>query len=239
MHRLFLVAKEVAEIGQLISGLTRMGFVCSVAGSGWNFSEELTKQACDILLVDLDGSPASAEAESVLEQLQILRKSRHLPIIALISVEGLGFIDSNLEIDDFVVKPWELAEIATRAKRVIKRLNNVEDENLIKCGDLLIDTAKYEVSVGGQLLALTFKEYELLKFLAQNKGRVLTREALLNEVWGYDYYGGDRTVDVYIRRLRSKLGESTSAYIQTVRNIGYTFREVNEPKLLPQSVTQI
>jgi DNA-binding response OmpR family regulator len=239
LHRLFVVAKEVAEIRQLISGLTHMGFVCSVANNGSNFSEELTKQACDVLFVDMDGSPASAQTESMLEQLQELRRSRHLPVVALISSEGLGFIDSNLEIDDFVVKPWNLAEMVTRAKRVIKRSNNVEGEDLIKCGDLVIDTAKYEVSIGGRLLALTFKEYELLKFLAKNRGRVFTREALLNEVWGYDYYGGDRTVDVHIMRLRSKLGDSTNTYIQTVRNIGYRFSEVNESKLLPPSVTQI
>jgi two-component system alkaline phosphatase synthesis response regulator PhoP len=94
---------------------------------------------------------------------------------------------------------------------------------LIKCGDLVIDIAKYEVSIGGKLLALTFKEYELLKFLAKNRGRVFTRETLLNEVWGYDYYGGDRTVDVHIRRLRSKIEDSTHTFIETVRNIGYKF----------------
>ncbi|MBN2463695.1 MAG: response regulator transcription factor, partial [Dehalococcoidia bacterium] len=106
---------------------------------------------------------------------------------------------------------------------------NKKSRDLIKCGNLLIDTAKYEVSISGRLLALTFKEYELLKFLARNKGRVFTREALLNEVWGYDYYGGDRTVDVHIRRLRGKLNDLNNTYIQTVRNIGYKFGKEAEP----------
>ena len=223
MHRVFIIAKDAGEIRELHSGLTRMGFVCSVTNNSSNFSEELIKQACDVLFVDIDGSPASAQTESTLEQLRELRIIRHLPAIALISGEGLGCLDSNLEIDDFVVKPWDLAELATRAKRVIKQTKNVQSRDLIKCGDLVIDIAKCEVSIDGRLLALTFKEYELLKFLAKHKGKVFTREALLNEVWGYDYYGGDRTVDVHIRRLRSKIEDSSHTFIQTVRNIGYRF----------------
>jgi len=82
-----------------------------------------------------------------------------------------------------------------------------------------------EVTVDGRLVTLTFKEYELLRFLASNRGRVFTRDVLLNEVWGYDYYGGDRTVDVHIRRLRSKIEDSTHIFIETVRNIGYRFRK--------------
>ena len=219
MHRVFIIANDVAEISELHSGLTRMGFVCSVADNGFNLSEELVRQVCDVLFIGLDG--ASAQTESILEQLCKLRMTRRLPAIALISDEGLAHLDSNLAIDDFVVKPWNLAEVVARAKRVIKQTKNAQNSDLIKCGDLLIDVAKCEVSIDGRLFALTFKEYELLKFLASNKGRVFTREALLNEVWGYDYYGGDRTVDVHITRLRSKLGNSTNIYIQTVRNIGY------------------
>ncbi|MBM4446148.1 MAG: response regulator transcription factor [Chloroflexi bacterium] len=223
MHRVFIIAKDDGEIKELHSGLTRMGFVCSVANNSSNLSEELIKQACDVLFMDMDGSPASAQTESMLEQLRELRITRHFPAIALISGEGLSHFDSNLEIDDFVVKPWDIAELVIRAKRVIKRAKNVRSEDLVICDDLVIDIDKCEVSIDGRLLALTFKEYELLKFLARNKGRVFAREVLLNEVWGYDYYGGDRTVDVHIRRLRSKLNDPDNTYIQTVRNIGYRF----------------
>ena len=223
MHKVLIIAKEAAEIRALHAGLSRMGFACSVANNGLSFSDELIKQACDVLLVDIDGSSSPAQTEPILEQLGELRMTRNLPAIALVSGEGLGRLDSNLEIDDFVVKPWNTSEVATRAKRVIKRSNNTQGRDLIKCGDLMIDTAKCEVSTDDGLLTLTFKEYELLKLLARNRGKVFTREALLNEVWGYDYYGGDRTVDVHIRRLRSKLGDYTNKYIQTVRNIGYKF----------------
>ena len=239
MHKVLIIAKETAEIRELNSGLNHMGFDCSVNYDGSNFSSKLTKQACDVLLVDIDGSSASGHPESMLEQLRELRMTINLPAIALVSETKLGHIDSNLAIDDFVVKPWNLTEVVTRAKRVIKQTNHLHSNDLIKCGDLLIDVAKCEVSVNGVLLALTFKEYELIKFLARNKGRVLTRQALLNEVWGYDYYGGDRTVDVHIQRLRSKLGDLTNTYIQTVRNIGYRFSEMNEHEPSQSSVTQI
>jgi len=220
LHKVLIIAKETAEIRELNSGLNNMGFDCSVTYDGSNFSSKLTKQACDVLLVDIDGSSASDQPESMLEQLGELRMTRNLPAIALISGEELSRLDSNLGIDDFVVKPWNISEVVTRTKRVIKQ-TKIQGRDLIKHGDLMMDIAKCEVSIGGKQLALTFKEYELLKFLARNKGRVFTREVLLNEVWGYDYYGGDRTVDVHVRRLRSKLGDYTNNYIQTVRNIGY------------------
>jgi len=98
-------------------------------------------------------------------------------------------------------------------------------EKIIKCGDLVIDLAKCQVSVGIRLVTLTFREYQLLKFLAGNQGKVFTRDALLDKVWGWDYYGGDRTVDVHIRRLRSKIEDRNHSFIETVRNIGYRFKE--------------
>ena len=101
--------------------------------------------------------------------------------------------------------------------------DSYESSELIKDGDLVIDLAKYEVSVGGRPVLLTFREYELLKFMTSNRGRVFTREALLTKVWGYDYFGGDRTVDVHIRRLRSKIEDSHHTFIETVRSIGYRF----------------
>jgi two-component system alkaline phosphatase synthesis response regulator PhoP len=224
LHKVFIIAKETAEIRELNSGLNQMGFDCSVIYDGSDFSNKLIKQACDVLLVDIDGSSASDRPELMLEQLCELRMTVNLPAIVLVSETKLRHIDSHLAIDDFVVKPWNLTEVVTRAERVIKQ-TKTQGRDSIKCGDLLIDIAKCEVSIGGKQLVLTFKEYELLKFLARNRGVVFTREALLNEVWGYDYYGGDRTVDVHIRRLRSKLDDYTNSYIHTVRNTGYKFRE--------------
>ena len=104
-------------------------------------------------------------------------------------------------------------------------MNKADNENIIKKGDLVIDCSKYEVKIDDKQVDLTYKEYELLKFLATNPGRVYSRDALLNKIWGYDYYGGTRTVDVHIRRLRGKIEDNKHAFIDTVRNVGYKFIE--------------
>jgi two-component system alkaline phosphatase synthesis response regulator PhoP len=170
----------------------------------------------------MDGSPATLGIRGLTQR---IKQEKRLPVIALLSKAALGNLDSTLGIDDFVLEPWEATEVAVRAKRVLWRTNNIDSRELIKCGDLVIDLGKCEVSLDGRLVALTFKEYELLRFLASNKGRVFTREALLNKLWGYDYYGGDRTVDVHIRRLRSKIEDPTHTFIETVRNMGYRFKK--------------
>jgi two-component system alkaline phosphatase synthesis response regulator PhoP len=159
----------------------------------------------------------------ILELCQRIKREEQLPIIALLGNEILENIDGNLDTDDFITSPYDLRELVLRIKRLLQATRSNGSSELIRCGDLIIDTARCEVSLGGQRVALTFREYELLKFLAGNKGRVFTREVLLDKVWGYDYFGGDRTVDVHIRRLRSKIEDSSHAFIDTVRNIGYRF----------------
>jgi DNA-binding response OmpR family regulator len=154
-----------------------------------------------------------------------MRQEMNVPLIALMSREKLTDLDSNNSVDDFVVKPCEVNEVAARIKRILTQKGRTESEDIIRCGDLVIDAAKCEVSLCGKPVILTFKEYQLLKFLANSKGKVFTRDILLNKVWGWDYYGGDRTVDVHIRRLRGKIEDSTHAFIETVRNIGYKLRE--------------
>ena len=119
--------------------------------------------------------------------------------------------------------PYVPLELVTRVKLLLWKHNRVDAEQLIKVGDLVVDQANYSVYVAGQPLELTFKEYQLLRFLATHRGRVFTREALLNQVWGYDYYGGTRTVDVHIRRIRAKLGPPYENMAETVRNVGYRF----------------
>jgi len=172
------------------------------------------------MLLDTDEATTGSEAW---EQAQRIRQEGQIPLIALVSGEKLNGLDSN--IDDFVVKPWEPNEVTVRIKRILREKESIDGEDIIRCGDLVIDSAKCEVSLSGKPIMLTFKEYQLLKFLASNKGKVFTRESLLNKVWGWDYYGGDRTVDVHIRRLRSKIEDPTHTFIETVRNIGYRLRE--------------
>ena len=133
------------------------------------------------------------------------------------------------EISDFITTPIKLSELITRCQRITKRTNNASTEKLIKFGDLLINPDNYEVKIKGNRVNLRFKEYELLLLLASNPGRVYDRASLLNQIWGYDYFGGTRTVDVHIRRLRSKIEVlPDTEYIETIWNVGYRFTEKTE-----------
>ncbi len=127
--------------------------------------------------------------------------------------------------DDFVLKPYKANEILTRVNRLLRK-NNLQEESAetLRAGDVIINLPKCEVTVSGELVDLTFTEYELLKLLMSQKGHVFSREVLLNKIWGYDYYGGDRTVDVHITRLRNKIEDTTHTVIETVRNIGYRIK---------------
>jgi two-component system alkaline phosphatase synthesis response regulator PhoP len=174
------------------------------------------------MLLDVDETTTGSEAW---ELAQRMKQEMNVPLIVLISGEKLNGLDSSTGIDDFVVKPWEASEVTARIKRILNHKESIESEDVIRCGDLVIDSAKCEVLLDGKRIILTFKEYQLLKFLANNKGKVFTREALLNKVWGWDYYGGDRTVDVHVRRLRSKIEDMDHSFIETMRNIGYRFTE--------------
>jgi len=219
MFRISVITEGGSKITELCSRLSQNGFTCSTTCDGGEVVKEVLERSPDLVLVDVDDYSRARELS------RMIKKERPLPVVALVNRERLDNVDRHLDIDDFVVKPCEAREIELRAKRLLRRANNADNNDLIRCGDLVMDLVKYEVSVDGKPIMLTFKEYELLKFLAGNKGRVFTREALLNRVWGYDYYGGDRTVDVHVRRLRSKIEDSTHTFIETVRNIGYRLRE--------------
>jgi two-component system, OmpR family, alkaline phosphatase synthesis response regulator PhoP len=121
----------------------------------------------------------------------------------------------------------ELAELTARISGALRRLGRGSGTEIVELGPLTINTETFQATVSGKALDLTFMEYELLRFLSSNPGKVFTRETLLNRVWGYEYYGGARTVDVHVRRLRAKLGESHAHLIQTVRSVGYRMSQQN------------
>ena len=222
MFNVFMIADEAEQIVKLSSGLVRNGFTCSIVSNSDKVADQLAEQAPDLVLIAMDESSSTSDLWSL--PLRISQEE-HLPVIVLIPEGAIGSLESITTIDDFVVNPWDVAEVVARIKRVLWRTDDINSEELIKCGDLVIDSGKCEVSIGGRLVVLTFKEYELLRFMASDRGRVFTRDVLLSKVWGYDYYGGDRTVDVHIRRLRSKIEDANHTFIETVRNIGYRFRK--------------
>jgi two-component system alkaline phosphatase synthesis response regulator PhoP len=220
LFKLLIIANESEQARKLRTDLAQRGFDCLIVPYNDEAIEQIARQSPEVMLLDADEATSGSETW---EQAQSIRQDMNIPLIALMSSEKLNGLDSS--VDDFVVKPYEAKEVTVRINRILRQKGDIDSEDIIRCGDLVIDLDKYEVSLGNKLILLTFREYQLLKFLASNKGKVFTREALLNKVWGWDYYGGDRTVDVHIRRLRSKIEDPTHTFIETVRNIGYRLRE--------------
>ena len=166
------------------------------------------------------------DPEGAFSVCRALRK-RDLPLEPLLLlISGAQLTDLELRddlFDDFCQYPFQPRELDARMKHLFWRTGRGTRPELVEYGDLLLNLETYQAAIAGKPLDLTYMEYELLKFLASHPGKVFTRETLLSRVWGYEYYGGARTVDVHIRRLRAKLGEEHANLIQTVRSVGYRF----------------
>lgn len=144
------------------------------------------------------------------------------PVLVIVSGAQLDELESRDELfDDFIIGPFHPREMEARLKHLLWRTGRGPSPEVVEYGSLMMNLETYQAAIDGRPLDLTFMEYELLKYLASHPGKVFTRETLLNRVWGYEYYGGARTVDVHVRRLRAKLGEEHANLIQTVRSVGY------------------
>lgn len=174
----------------------------------------------DIILID-----ARTELVAAKSLCRLIRATGvSVPLIAILTEGGLAALTAEWGVDDVLLTTAGPAEVEARLRLALGRVHGeVPDDPKITMGPLSIDEAAYSVTLRGQRLDLTYKEFELLKHLAQHPGRVFTRGQLLQEVWGYDYFGGTRTVDVHVRRLRAKLGADYEVLIGTVRNVGYRF----------------
>ena len=158
--------------------------------------------------------------------LRTIRKGgdRTFPVMLLVGGGQLGDLEHRDELfDDFCLTPFHPAELEARLRHLLATDIDLHRAELVEYGELTLNLETYQAAIAGRPLDMTYMEYELLKFLAQNPGKVFTREMLLSRVWGYEYYGGARTVDVHVRRLRAKLGEEHANLIQTVRSVGYRF----------------
>ena len=177
---------------------------------------EIERDFAGVLLLDLRDLSSAA-----IDRLAAASGEHDLVLLHVCGPNELNRIPFDSPADDFIVLPAAPGELRRRVERALFRRHGVDTENFVRCGVLTIDLANYRVTVEGEPVVLTFKEYELLRYLAMNAGRVSTREQLLNRVWGYDYFGGARTVDVHIRRIRSKVEIHGHTFIETVRNVGY------------------
>jgi DNA-binding response OmpR family regulator len=181
--------------------------------------EDLIEIHPEVLLIDGTGDIDAAEAAT--RSLSMAWEIGLPPIIVVVDEDGASRFRFEVGADDFLLTDASMAEISARLALLSRRTGRSDQEAVIKVGDLTVNPDNYQVYVHGRPLDLTYKEFELLKFLAQRPGRVCDRDLLLREVWGYDYYGGTRTVDVHIRRLRAKLGAEHETLIETIRNVGY------------------
>lgn len=176
----------------------------------------LSRRLADLILVD--GRDRPEEAAGVIRK---LRGETEAPFVVVLCDEALANFDWASGVADFLTDRCTAEELDARLRRVVSP-GETESSEVIKRGEININRERFEVRVRGEALDLTFKEFELIAYLAQRPGRVCSRSALLSEVWGYDFFGGTRTVDVHVRRLRAKLGHEAHM-IETVRNVGYRF----------------
>ena len=215
-----LLVDASEEMQPLATSLGAAGYTVAFAALD-DVLQDASAETPALLLLNLLGRPDAAAVRNLLRSADM---PHGVASLALVRADDLDLLDFGAGFDDFVVFPATNEELTARVRRAIWVKSGVESDNTLRAEDLHIDLSNYKVFVAGRPVDLTYKEYELLRFLAQNPDKVFTREALLNRVWGYDFYGGARTVDVHIRRLRSKIEDRTHTFIETVRNVGYRFR---------------
>ena len=183
--------------------------------------EELAHQPPTVCVVEAGDDVA--RAHKTIKRLRDEGPLVEVPILIAVTVARLPALDFSIGFDDFVLMPLVPAELYARMRQLDWRTATFGSDEMLKIEDLVIDIAGYEVRLAGRRIELTHQEFELLRYLAQHRGRVFTRDALLERAWGYRYAGGTRTVDIHVRRVRAKLGEAGSL-IETVRNVGYKMR---------------
>jgi two-component system alkaline phosphatase synthesis response regulator PhoP len=230
---IFAVDDEV-HIQQLIKyNLEASGYRVVTFDDGESLINEIKSTVPDLFVLDI--MLPGIDGLEVCRQLRQNPRTKNIPVIML-TAKGEEFdrvLGLELGADDYITKPFSVRELAARVKAIFRRINTsiASSENeIIKHGDIVIDCTRREVYKKGELIEMPLKEFELLRLLVINKGKVLSREMLLEKIWGFDYYGETRTVDVHIRYLRQKIedDDSNPRYIETVRGIGYRFSDRND-----------
>lgn len=222
MSQLLLLTDALEPSAEVLPALTLLGHSVKILPA--EGSALLEAPDCDLLLVD-----GRRELAGARDLCRLIRATgSDAPVLLIVTEGGMAVVAHDWGFDDVVLYTCGPAELEARIKLSIGRLNadreaSDPESHVIRSGEVMVDEATYTAKVSGRVLDLTFKEFELLKFLAQHPGRVFSRQQLLQEVWGYDYFGGTRTVDVHVRRLRAKLGPENETLIGTVRNVGYRF----------------
>ena len=222
MHRVLFISDDWANKKPLKSGLLEAAVAVTSVASAEVLQDSFSPpDRLDVIVLDLERF--ATDLNRLCRVLKSERPLKEVPLIVLLPEAQLGHIDFSLGIDDYLTLPVSAKRLVERLNFLTWKLQHATPKNGCSFGSLVVDFERYEVHVSGQPVDLTYKEFELLKFLATHPGKPFTREVLLDKVWGYDYYGGTRTVDVHIRRLRAKIESGGGCYIETVRNVGYKF----------------
>jgi DNA-binding response OmpR family regulator len=238
LSTLLLLTSALQPSAEVLPALSLLGHQVKILPA--EGSALLDAPVADVILVD--GRQELAHARDLCRLLRTT--GTDCPVLLVVTEGGLAVVAHDWGMDDVVLHTCGPAELEARIRLTTGRLRANRDEaenddHVIRSGEVVVDDATYTAHIGQRALDLTFKEFELLKYLAQHPGRVFTRDQLLQEVWGYDYFGGTRTVDVHVRRLRAKLGPEHETLIGTVRNVGYRFvlpsKEPKEPAPEPAS----
>ena len=227
MYRLLFITDDWDRKKPLKSELLDFGFSVTPLASAEIFKDDFAPSKIDVTVVDLER--CAADPAKLCRALKRERALKDLPLVLLVTEAHLGRIDFGWGLEDYLTLPVTGKRLAERLNFLMWKLHKVEVKNGFSSGGLVIDFECYEVHVKGEPVDLTYKEFELLKFLAMHPGKGFTREVLLDRVWGYDYYGGTRTVDVHVRRLRAKIEAGGTNYIETIRNVGYKFLGPESP----------
>lgn len=227
---LIYAVEDEVHIQQLVKyNLEANGYKVLTFESGESLLEEVKTSVPDLFILDI--MLPGVDGLEVCRQLRGNARTKGVPIIMLTakSEEFDKVLGLELGADDYLTKPFSVRELIARVKAIFRRINNAApvEVDTIKHGDITIDLVRHEVFKNEKLLEMPLKEFELLKMLIQNKGKVMSRELLLDKIWGFDYYGETRTVDVHIRYLRQKIedDDSNPVYIETIRGIGYRFND--------------
>jgi DNA-binding response OmpR family regulator len=202
----------------LTAGLIDAGATPVAVTDAVDLTEQQPAEGWVTLVVELAGEPQRS--------LALARRAREVvgvPVLVVVGREQMGLLENEDGYDDFLLSPIDPRELKVRLRRLDGRVDEDEGENVIRFKDLELNLATYQATVDRRPVDLTYMEYELLRFFVTNDGRAWTREQILSRVWGYDYFGGARTVDVHVRRLRAKLGEERASWITTIRSVGYRF----------------
>jgi DNA-binding response OmpR family regulator len=221
LQRIVFIGRDEMLLSPLARGLEEEGYEVACCQPEAQALDTILAEPPDVIFIELD---STGENQDVSELVREAQKGEGAAVVGLVGEEHLSHLDLTLGLDDFVFRGASAAEVSARVRQALWKKARVDSKNVVKCGELAIDLANYIVYIAGHTVDLTYKEYELLRFLATNPDRVFSREVLLNKVWGYDFYGGARTVDVHVRRLRSKIEDGHRTFIETVRNVGYRFR---------------